>query len=99
MERRFARANFIDANDQGRAVLCAELSAILARRMREACAFHAGARGCIEELRAIGHDLCSFDESDEFQIWCPNYQGPAAPGIVVRFSHPDEVSVEWSVQQ
>ncbi|HEY4058664.1 MAG TPA: hypothetical protein VGM39_18755, partial [Kofleriaceae bacterium] len=27
------------------------------------------ARRIVEELRALGHDLWSFDEDDEFQIW------------------------------
>jgi hypothetical protein len=39
--------------------------------------------------------LWSFDDSDEMEVWCPNYQTPSGPGIVVTFM-PDAVTVEWS---
>jgi len=93
----FSKSHFVSLTDeQARNELCLELAATLARRMGQATDFGNEARRCVEELRALGHDLWSFDESDEFQAWCPNYEQHTGPGIVITFSVPDEVIVEWA---
>ena len=98
VEGRFGKTEFVVAGPASRSALCRELATLLAQRLKEPSAFGATATACIKELRALGHDLWSFDESDDFQAWCPNYENPTGPGIVVTFRAPDEVSVEWSAQ-
>jgi len=98
MEQRFAKENFLAAEAAERGALCEDLAAVLAVRLGEANEFGETVSACVEELRALGHDLWSFDESDDFQAWCPNYDNPTGPGVVVTFSVPDEVSVEWSAE-
>ena len=48
----------------------------------------------VSDLRSLGHDLWSFDEDDDFEIWCPDYARPTGPGIIVTF-RPDSVEVAW----
>lgn len=97
MDVRFSKLNFLALRDQqARGELGSELAILMSSRLRSASTFRREVRGCIEELRALGHDLWSFDESDEFQTWGPNYEALPRPGIVVTFSAPDVVAVEWS---
>lgn len=64
-------------------------------RLKSAASFHACVASLVSELGATGHDLWSLDDSDEMEMWGPNYETPTGPGIVVTF-RPDVVSVEWS---
>lgn len=91
----FGKSAFSKAGERERAELCKALSHALSVRIRAARSFHEGVAQLIGELRDLGHDLWSFDESDDVEIWSSDYQQPSAPGIVVTF-HPDRVLVEWS---
>ncbi|MCY1073258.1 hypothetical protein [Archangium lansingense] len=43
------------------------------------------------ELRELGHDLWSFDESTHFQAWCGNWSNPSRPTeLIVEFTYRDE---------
>lgn len=42
----------------------------------------------------MGHDLWSYDESDEFEIWAPDYTR-ATCGIIVTFFYTGGCTVEW----
>jgi hypothetical protein len=92
--QQFSKAAFDSADDAGKTALAAELAGQLAERLRKAPEFHQGVRLLVEELRALGHDLWSFDAADEMEAWCPNYQTPTGPGIVVTFTT-EGVEVEW----
>jgi hypothetical protein len=93
----FAKRNFDAVGDAGRATLCADLGDALTTRIRSESDFHGAVNKIITELRRLGHDLWSFDEAEEMEVWCPNYQEPTGPGIVVTFT-PQHVTVEWSAQ-
>lgn len=93
--RRFTKQAFLESTEPERAELCVELGAALMARIEASRDFHAAVYALVDELRGLGHDLWSFDESDDTQTWCPNWDPPSGPGIVVVFS-PDAVSVEWS---
>ncbi len=96
---RFVASAFSALSSDARADRCRELSRYLTERVRAAPQFHDCVRELVAELRSLGHDLWSFDESpDELEIWCPNYATPSGPGIVVTFT-PDDVRVEWSEQR
>jgi len=94
---RFSKAAFDRANDAGRATLSAELCEALTERLKGTPDFHQGVNQLVTELRDIGHDLWSFDESDEMEVWCPNYQTPNGPGIVVTFTT-EGVEVDYPKQ-
>jgi len=89
---RFAKDAFVAADAVTRAALCRELGDALAARVRDGAAV----ADLIAELRALGHDLWSFDgDGAGFEVWCPNWHTPTGPGIVVMFTT-DGVTVEWS---
>ena len=94
---RFAKSEFMKHGDMSRGILCRDLAQLLARDLRGGPGFHDRVQELVSQLRLLGHDLWSFDESDEMEIWSPNYQTPSGPGIVVTF-RPDHVDVEWSDQ-
>ncbi|HTL32227.1 MAG TPA: hypothetical protein VL326_03830 [Kofleriaceae bacterium] len=95
LDKRFTKAAFTGADTAGRSALCAELADVLHRRLRDEPEFHAGVTKLIRELRAVGHDLWSFDADDDMEAWCPNYQTPTGPGIVITF-RTDGVEIRYS---
>lgn len=95
----FSKEAFLAASEDARTELCAQLAEHLAPRLRSGPGFADAARECVHELRRLGHDLWSFDEDEDFQIWCPNYtNGGGGPGLVLTFHSPAAVEVEWSKQ-
>jgi hypothetical protein len=93
---RFSKEAFLKADRASRPTMCRELAAqMLATITRENRPFHEVVRDLVSVLRTLGHDLWSFDESDELEVWAPNYEQPSGPGIVVTFT-PETVTVEWS---
>jgi hypothetical protein len=50
----------------------------------------------VQDLRALGHDLCSFDADDDFEIWCGDWSQDNGGGpLALTFPFPGEVQVEW----
>jgi len=39
----------------------------------------------VEELRRLGHDLWSFDEDDDFQIWCGSWTARKHPWELILY--------------
>jgi hypothetical protein len=94
---RFKKSEFLRNHGPARALLCHQLGQLLSERLRREPDFHRKVQELVSELRLLGHDLWSFDESDEMEAWSPNYETSTGPGIVVTFK-PDAVNVEWSNQ-
>ena len=94
---RFSRPRFEQAR-AGRDALCEDLAQVLAERLAEAGTFHQKVYALVNELKAVGHDLTSFDESDDMQAWGPDYERASGPGLVITFTAPNEVDVTWSKQ-
>jgi hypothetical protein len=92
---RFSKQSFESCEGEARAALVRELAAVLTGRIVGAPKFHLRVRELVTELRALGHDLWSFDEDDDVEVWLPSWATPSGPGLVVSFT-PDRVSVEWS---
>lgn len=92
---RFSKVEFVGVPDSVRAERCDELARVLTDQLKGVVKFHERVASLVTELRAAGHDLSSFDESDDMEVWGPNYVHPSGPGIVVTF-RPDDVSVEWA---
>lgn len=92
---RFRRSCFLGVEGGERSVLCRDLSSELSSQLRHAVDFHGSVYLLVRALKGLGHDLCSFDESDEHQAWCPDYQNTPCRGLVVTFT-PSEVIVDWA---
>ncbi|HSN28611.1 MAG TPA: hypothetical protein VLT45_20135 [Kofleriaceae bacterium] len=91
----FAKSELEPLSPADRSARCQALARVLTARIRDAPAFHHAVGWAVADLRALGHDLWAFDDDDDFEIWCPNYAQPSAPGLVLTF-HPDEVLAAWS---
>lgn len=81
----FERSAFNTASTDGKRELCARLAAELTRYLANAAGFHEAVVAAVSELRDAGHDLWSYDEAEEFEVWGPNYAPPSGPGIVIAF--------------
>lgn len=68
-------------------VLADDLAALLTARLVQEPAEKV-VRAAVQELRAVGHPLASFDESDDFAIWYAEY--PNQHRFVVEFSYRDD---------
>ena len=97
MNARFAKSCFLASTNEERQQLCAELAEAAARRIIRAASLHEKALHIVRELRALGHDLWSHDEADDFSVWGPNYVEPTGAGIVVHFEL-ENVRVDWTQQ-
>lgn len=91
---RFAKATLASLAPPLHRERCKELAGVLGARLAGTTAFHEDVKSIVMELRMLGHDLWSFDESDGLEIWTPRYPDGSGPGIVVTFT-PDDVRVDW----
>ena len=91
---RFCRTAFLATDESGKDALSSELADFLLQRLKLEPEFHTGVGNLVAELRAAGHDLTSFGQASDIELWCPDGE-QTAPGIVVMF-RPDRVEVEWS---
>jgi hypothetical protein len=89
----FEHSRFVDANEIERAALCSRLATRLTRLLPTYPSFHAATSQLVDLLRSLGHDLWSFDESDELEIWCPDY-AKGASGVQIEFFQAG-VTVTW----
>ena len=93
---RFSRQEFLGLPEPERKLRCAELARLLTPRIKGSPRFHHAVTSVIEELRALGHDLWSYDASDDMEAWGPDYVKHTGPGVTVRFYIDDETEVGWS---
>ena len=94
MDARFGYFHMQQATAEERASLGGELAAHIVSVLDSDGAFHSVAYRLVEDLRGLGHDLVSFDESDDFQIWYRRDAVPPRAGLVIAFRTGD-VTVEW----
>ncbi len=93
----FSRAKFDGIHEADRDALCTRLAAAITKRLASDLHFHDLVGSVVSELRALGHDLWSFDQDgDTFEIWCPNYAHPTGPGLVITFRFDGPTEVRWS---
>jgi len=92
---RFEKILFLSASGPERERLCSELAgAIVVRLQSSDVGFHDEVFRTVKELRDLGHDLWSFDEDDDLEVWCPNYHTSSGPGLLIKF-FVDSVEVDW----
>jgi hypothetical protein len=94
---RFSRSVFDGSTPGSRPALCRELAEALAHRFAGSGLPWADlGYAVIDELRSLGHDLWSFDEGEDFQIWGGDYMHPDTAGkLELMFHPPSEVEVVW----
>jgi hypothetical protein len=89
LDARFSYEGMLGASESRQ--LLEDLEAELTRRLQDANDPAKEALDAIHELRKLGHDLWSFDESDDFQIWCGDWVSPKHPyELIVTFSYRDD---------
>jgi hypothetical protein len=84
---RFSYHALVDADDRAR--LVGELAAALTARLQGVTDAESESYALIEELRALGHDLWSFDCSPGVgQHWCGDWVTPRRPfELLITFSY------------
>jgi hypothetical protein len=87
-------------DESSRALRLREFEGVLASRFDEGLTreqFFATANRLVEELRALGHDIWSFDSDGEtFEIWCGDYTKKGGGGpLSIEFRYPNKVGIEW----
>jgi hypothetical protein len=94
---RFDYASFERAAEGDLSELMEALAAQLRARLVAATDFHQAVEEAISALRAQGHNFFSFDEDDDFEIWCPDYTARLRPtcGLILTFRAPSSVDVAW----
>jgi hypothetical protein len=94
----FNRSAFDAASSAEKEVLCLRLSAHLSGALAKAVRFHDGVAAVVTALRGCGHDLWSYDEDDDVEVWGPNYAPPSGPGILITFRAYEPTEVRWTMQ-
>jgi hypothetical protein len=93
----FERRAFEQADEPERQALCDRLAVAISERIRAAPSFFECIPALVEELRAAGHDLWSYDSDGEgWEVWCPNWAKPTGPGIFVVFRAEGPSEVGWT---
>ncbi|WNG50561.1 hypothetical protein F0U60_45370 [Archangium minus] len=89
LSQRFSYESFVQTSDRAR--LCQELEQVLTARVRSAPSPEEEGHRIAMELRELGHDLWSFDESTDLQVWCGNWANPTRPyELIVEVSYRDK---------
>jgi hypothetical protein len=87
---------FESATVQERQGLCTELAERISKAVQGATPFHDAVQEVVSALREVGHDLWSFDEEDEFEVWGPDYSPPASPGVIITFRRDETSEAVWT---
>src|SRR5215831_7552815 len=96
----YERKAFLAAAPADIPAMCAGLANVISRRLGESAEFHAAGYAVIEELRAAGHPLWSFDEGPDFQAWCDDWTKPiGGPTLTLSLSAPNYVEASWGVPE
>jgi hypothetical protein len=91
LDARFSYESFVRSADH--TALAQALSDELTRRLRAATAPAQEGYAIVDELRRLGHDLWSFDESDDFQAWCGDWTKMPRPfQLIVQLNFSDDES-------
>lgn len=92
---RYSRHSFEKSPD--REGLARDLAELLTERLRKAGDAGAEASAIVADLKLLGHELFSWDESLDFQIWGDDYVRPGLHRMVVELRFADEDFASVSV--
>jgi hypothetical protein len=85
----------VDRRERLRSLEAELRAAIPPRATREQ--FFSFSKQSIDRLRALGHDLWSFDsDGEDFETWCGDYSREGHRPLTITFRYPGRVQVDWS---
>ena len=99
---RFAPSAFLKGSPEAVQQLCDELAQVAADRFGDLTGTNWQRAGhtLAQQLRAAGHDLTSFDESDELQEWHATWHHPRGTfALFLSFRAPSSVEVTWRADE
>jgi hypothetical protein len=94
----FAPAAFLKGSPEAVRELCEGLAGIAHQRFSDltGTTWQRAGSDLARQLRAAGHDLTSFDESDELQEWQATFYHPRGTfSLSLTFRAPTSVEVTW----
>ena len=97
MMSRYSREALARLSPGERGTRCAELAEQIAKGLMPGDGYHQSVYAAVEVLRGLGHELWSYDEGDEYQVWGSDYQKNGAIGIIMTCAGM-KVLIEWSPQ-
>lgn len=95
---RFAPSAFLKSSPEQAQQLCDELATLAAARFNDltGTTWPSASAALAQQLRALGHDLMSVDESDAHQDWLATWHHPRGTfSLVLSFRAPHAVEVTW----
>jgi hypothetical protein len=95
---RFAPSAFLKGSREQVQQLCDELATLAAERFSDLTGTTWPEVGATlaQQLRALGHDLMSIDESDDHQEWQATWHHPRGTfSLLLSFQAPHAVAVTW----
>jgi hypothetical protein len=83
-------------SEEERSVRCAELLHVIVNRLETIPDPVTEFYQVFDDLKVMGHELFSWDESDDFAIWGPNYATTVMTGLLLDLRVPtDQCEVTW----
>jgi hypothetical protein len=95
---RFAPSAFLKGSHEQVQQLCDDLATLAAERFGDltGTTWPAASAALAQQLRALGHDLISIDESDAHQEWLATWHHPRGTfSLRLSFQAPHAVEVSW----
>jgi hypothetical protein len=95
---RFAPSAFLKGSREQVQQLCDDLATLAAERFSDltGTTWSAASAALAQQLRALGHDLISIDESDDHQEWQATWHHPRGTfSLLLSFQAPHGVEVTW----
>ena len=86
LDPKFARSIFEQSSEQDQR--CQELANLLTTRLEKGEDLQTEIATILADLKHLGHDLYSWDESDDWQMWGDDYMSPPSKyRIILQFSY------------
>jgi hypothetical protein len=98
---RFVPGAFLSGSPAAVQQLCQDLATLSAKRFaaRTSTPWVSVAASIVQELRAAGHDLSSFDAGDDWQEWQADWHHPLGSFTLrLSFREPASVEVAWKTE-
>ena len=98
---RFAPSAFLKGSHEQVQQLCDDLAMLAAARFSDltGTTWPAAGAALAQQLRALGHDLISIDESDVHQEWLATWHHPRGTfSLLLSFRAPHAVEVAWKTE-
>jgi hypothetical protein len=98
---RFAPSAFLKGSHEQVQQLCDDLATLATTRFSDltGTTWPTASAALAQQLRALGHDLISIDESDVHQEWLATWHHPRGTfSLLLSFQAPHAVEVTWKTE-